>query len=348
MTSEAVEQALRRVLAEARLEESVRFRGLGRAAQKQRGFIRGQRSLDVARVGGDRLSELGAVVHRELGAFFRRRHQVRGIAEQRDARDAIPAMFDRQRMDGAKHRGSLGVGDERRQRGHPAVELCCDGGQNRRRIGAVETGHPGCGFGQCDIGVQHSTGFAIRRRSSDQQIGGHRRGRRGLGRSNFLGTVSAMGSQLDPQQFPFARSIAEPFRDHDDRVDFLTGVDLKASARCSSRMRPGAGRRRQASRTDVPSARIRPLHRPRLPVRPPRSRLAPAATARIGDSSDSAALDDGDRPRSGAPQPDAATCAACAARVCACNSRVRNRKRLSTLEALSREIAWSNSASASL
>lgn len=48
----------------------------------------------------------------------------------------------------------------------------------------------------------------------------------GFDRSSFLGEVSAVWSQLDPQEYPFVRSIAGQFSAHDDRVDFHTGIDL--------------------------------------------------------------------------------------------------------------------------
>ena len=49
---------------------------------------------------------------------------------------------------------------------------------------------------------------------------------RGLDRSDFLEAVSLAWSQLDPKEYPFARSVAAQMRDHDDRVDFLAGIDL--------------------------------------------------------------------------------------------------------------------------
>ena len=48
----------------------------------------------------------------------------------------------------------------------------------------------------------------------------------GLNRSDFLEEVSAAWSQLDPEEYPFTRSVAGQMRDHDDRVDFLAGIDL--------------------------------------------------------------------------------------------------------------------------
>ena len=49
---------------------------------------------------------------------------------------------------------------------------------------------------------------------------------RGLDRSDFLEGVSTAWSELDPEKYPFARSVAGQMRDHDDRVDFLAGIDL--------------------------------------------------------------------------------------------------------------------------
>jgi AcrR family transcriptional regulator len=48
----------------------------------------------------------------------------------------------------------------------------------------------------------------------------------GLDRSDFLEGVATMWSQLDPQKYPFIRSLAGKVRAHDDRVDFLAGIDL--------------------------------------------------------------------------------------------------------------------------
>jgi hypothetical protein len=48
----------------------------------------------------------------------------------------------------------------------------------------------------------------------------------GLDRGDFLEAVSAAWAQLDPEEFPFARSLAGPIRTHDDRKDFLAGIDL--------------------------------------------------------------------------------------------------------------------------
>ena len=34
------------------------------------------------------------------------------------------------------------------------------------------------------------------------------------------------GPDLDPDEFPFTRSVAAQLRDHDDRAQFLAGIDL--------------------------------------------------------------------------------------------------------------------------
>ena len=49
---------------------------------------------------------------------------------------------------------------------------------------------------------------------------------RGLDRSDFLEAVATMWSRLDPNEYPFTRGIAERVRAHDDRADFIAGIDL--------------------------------------------------------------------------------------------------------------------------
>ena len=45
-------------------------------------------------------------------------------------------------------------------------------------------------------------------------------------RSTFLADVAARWSQLDAAEYPFVRQMAAQLRDHDDRQQFLAGVDL--------------------------------------------------------------------------------------------------------------------------
>ncbi|ADV84915.1 TetR/AcrR family transcriptional regulator [Terriglobus saanensis] len=49
---------------------------------------------------------------------------------------------------------------------------------------------------------------------------------RGLDRSDFLEAVATAWSQLDAHLYPFTRSVAGQVRAHDDREDFLAGIDL--------------------------------------------------------------------------------------------------------------------------
>ena len=46
------------------------------------------------------------------------------------------------------------------------------------------------------------------------------------GRAAFLDALATQWSQLDPVAYPFTRAVAAQFRGHDDRADFLAGVDL--------------------------------------------------------------------------------------------------------------------------
>ncbi len=48
----------------------------------------------------------------------------------------------------------------------------------------------------------------------------------GVDRSDFLESVATAWSQLDPDEYPFTRSVAGQLRAHDDREDFLAGIDL--------------------------------------------------------------------------------------------------------------------------
>ncbi|WP_410646043.1 TetR/AcrR family transcriptional regulator [Amycolatopsis sp. cmx-4-54] len=48
----------------------------------------------------------------------------------------------------------------------------------------------------------------------------------GVDRAEFLHAAADAWEGLDPAEFPFLRSIAGDARDHDDREQFLTGLDL--------------------------------------------------------------------------------------------------------------------------
>jgi AcrR family transcriptional regulator len=48
----------------------------------------------------------------------------------------------------------------------------------------------------------------------------------GTDRTDFLGAVAAAWADLDPGEYPFTRSAAARLREHDDRAEFLAGLDL--------------------------------------------------------------------------------------------------------------------------
>ncbi|MDO0928906.1 hypothetical protein QQY24_27125 [Streptomyces sp. TG1A-8] len=45
-------------------------------------------------------------------------------------------------------------------------------------------------------------------------------------RAAFLGAVSTAWKELDPGDYPFTRAVADQLRGHDDREQFLAGIDL--------------------------------------------------------------------------------------------------------------------------
>jgi AcrR family transcriptional regulator len=45
-------------------------------------------------------------------------------------------------------------------------------------------------------------------------------------RSAFLATIAARWAQRDPAEYPFLRQVASQLREHDDREQFLAGLDL--------------------------------------------------------------------------------------------------------------------------
>jgi AcrR family transcriptional regulator len=45
-------------------------------------------------------------------------------------------------------------------------------------------------------------------------------------RAEFLDAVSTAWEELDPDDYPFTRAVVDQMRDHDDREQFLAGIDL--------------------------------------------------------------------------------------------------------------------------
>jgi len=60
-------------------------------------------------------------------------------------------------------------------------------------------------------------------------------------RTKFLETESAVWANLDPDEYPFTRNVADQLRDHDDRAQFLAGIDLILAGIASPRAAPTAG-----------------------------------------------------------------------------------------------------------
>ncbi|RKH68772.1 TetR/AcrR family transcriptional regulator [Corallococcus llansteffanensis] len=54
-------------------------------------------------------------------------------------------------------------------------------------------------------------------------------------RADFLETVSAQWKELDAQEYPFTRNVAAQLREHDDRAEFLAGIDLILTGITASR-----------------------------------------------------------------------------------------------------------------
>lgn len=48
----------------------------------------------------------------------------------------------------------------------------------------------------------------------------------GRSRSEYLGAIADQWMALDPVEYPFVHQIAAPLREHDDREEFLAGIDL--------------------------------------------------------------------------------------------------------------------------
>ena len=49
---------------------------------------------------------------------------------------------------------------------------------------------------------------------------------RGTDRTAFLASFAAQWAQLDPAEYPFVRRVAAQLPGHDDREQFLAGINL--------------------------------------------------------------------------------------------------------------------------
>jgi AcrR family transcriptional regulator len=57
-------------------------------------------------------------------------------------------------------------------------------------------------------------------------------------RSEFLGAVASVWAELDADEYAFTRSAADRLRDHDDRAEFLAGIDLILAGIVSQLVQP--------------------------------------------------------------------------------------------------------------
>jgi AcrR family transcriptional regulator len=89
------------------------------------------------------------------------------------------------------------------------------GGQ-LQALGVPEAAQLDCGF----VLVNYVLGVAGQNAANARLVAP------GTDRSAYLGGVAARWAQLDPAQYPFVRWVAAQVPEHDDREQFLAGIDL--------------------------------------------------------------------------------------------------------------------------
>ncbi|MET7683714.1 TetR/AcrR family transcriptional regulator C-terminal domain-containing protein [Streptomyces sp. NPDC005423] len=104
-------------------------------------------------------------------------------------------------------------------------------GRQVRGLGVPEDGW----FVAASVLVHYILGAAAQ--NAANTASGHALGP-GTDRAEFLDSVSTAWEELDPDEYPFARAVAGQLRDHDDREQFLAGIDL-VLAGITTRRRPG-------------------------------------------------------------------------------------------------------------
>lgn len=99
----------------------------------------------------------------------------------------------------------------------PMVRILERLGQQVRAMGVAEAGQ----FASASALLSYIVGVSVQN-AANAQIG------RALGgdRTAILGEVASAWSALDAVEYPFTRSIAAQFPQHDDRADFLAGIEL--------------------------------------------------------------------------------------------------------------------------
>ena len=89
-------------------------------------------------------------------------------------------------------------------------------GREVRALGVPEASW----FTVASVLVQYILGAAAQNAANARTLGPE------VDRAEFLDAVSASWEELDPDDYPFARAVADQLRDHDDREQFLAGIDL--------------------------------------------------------------------------------------------------------------------------
>jgi AcrR family transcriptional regulator len=89
-------------------------------------------------------------------------------------------------------------------------------GRQVRALGVPE----GSWFTVASVLVQYILGAAAQNAANARTLGPE------VDRAEFLDAVSITWEELDPDDYPFARAVADQLRDHDDREQFLAGIDL--------------------------------------------------------------------------------------------------------------------------
>jgi hypothetical protein len=150
-------------------------------------LVDAERRFDVVGVRGDRLAQLRAVEHRQVRALAARRRQVRGVPQQRHPAHPVPSVVVRERVDHARDRPSVALGDQGGQRRRPPLELGRDARRRGGGVGEVDARDPLGGAVQRDMGVKHAPRLAAREdalsgRLREQRARADRRGGCGMPR----------------------------------------------------------------------------------------------------------------------------------------------------------------------
>ena len=101
--------------------------------------------------------------------------------------------------------------------------LAGDGAEDpreRRPAGPRAGRAAGRWFTATSVLVQYILGAAAQNAANARTLGPD------TDRGEFLDAVSTTWEELDPDDYPFTRAVADQMREHDDREQFLAGIDL--------------------------------------------------------------------------------------------------------------------------